>query len=254
VGLTREQAERYARQLKMPEIGAAGQEKLLAAIVLVVGAGGLGSAALTYLAAAGVSNLVLVDGDRVELSNLNRQILHGEADIGRLKVESARDALALINPEVRVEVRAESVTEENVREMIRDCDVVLDCLDNFPTRFLLNDACFREQKPLVSGAVRAFEGQLFTLLPGTDAGCYRCLLAEEPPPPDGLILGATAGFIGTLQALEAVKIITGCGEPLAEEILVGDALHMRFRKLRRRRDPSCPLCGDRPETGGPGGR
>ncbi len=232
----------------MPELGEEGQARLLGAGVFVVGAGGLGSAALLYLAAAGVGRLGIADHDRVERSNLNRQILHAEGDIGRPKIDSAREMLAALNPAVRVEAHPERLSAANIRGKIRGCDLVLDCSDNFPTRFLVNDACFFERKPLVSGAVHAFEGQLFTVIPGDESsGCYRCLVAAPPPPGDGHILGATAGVVGSLQAVEAVKLITGCGEPLAGQLLLYDGLRMRLRTLRRRRDPACRLCGAGPE-------
>jgi sulfur-carrier protein adenylyltransferase/sulfurtransferase len=242
---------RYARHLILPEVGPGGQERLRGARVLLVGAGGLGSPAALYLAAAGVGTLGLVDFDVVDASNLQRQILHGTPDVGRLKLDSARDRLGAVNPHVAVEGHPVRLTSGNAREIVRSYDVVLDGSDNFPTRYLVNDACALEGKPNVYGSVQRFEGQVAVFW--ADRGsCYRCLFREPPPPglvpgcSEAGVLGVVPGIIGTLQALEAIKLLLGAGEPLIDRLLLLDALRMRFRELRLRKDPECPLCGERP--------
>ncbi|MBM3487894.1 MAG: molybdopterin-synthase adenylyltransferase MoeB [Alphaproteobacteria bacterium] len=248
------QLQRYARHIILPEVGGVGQEKLLAGRVLVVGAGGLGAPLLLYLAAAGVGTLGVVDDDVVELSNLQRQVIHATERIGVAKVESARTALAAVNPEVRVRTHRMRLDASNVRALLADYDIIADGSDNFETRFLLNDACHFARKTLVSAAILRFEGQVATFKShlGHDFPCYRCLFREPPPPglvptcSEGGVFGALAGAVGSLQAIEVLKEIMGIGETLAGGLVVYDALTQTFRKMKLRRDPSCPLCGDRP--------
>lgn len=251
------QLERYARHIILAEIGGTGQERLMEASVLVVGAGGLGSPLLLYLAAAGVGRIGIVDDDRVDLSNLQRQVVHTTEQIGTPKVESARDMLARINPEVRIETHALRLDPTNVARLIDAYDIVADGSDNFATRFLLNDACFFAKKPLVSGALLRFEGQLSTYRAYEDGHpCYRCLFPAPPPAgmiptcAEGGVLGAVAGTIGCLQATEVIKEITGIGTGLAGRLLVMDALNAEMRTIILKRDPACPLCGDSPTITG----
>jgi adenylyltransferase/sulfurtransferase len=247
------QLERYARHIVLREVGGAGQAKLLAARVLVIGAGGLGSPLILYLAAAGVGTIGVVDYDRVSLSNLQRQIAHGTSDIGRLKTDSAVDAVGHLNPDIRVVPHAERITATNAPELIGGYDIVADGSDNFATRFLVNDACFFAKKTLVSAAVTQFDGQLATFK-GHDgrSPCYRCLYAEAPPPEDAPncseagILGAAAGVMGTLQALEVLKEIAGVGDSLAGRLMIYDALSANFRTVKVPKDPACALCGSQP--------
>jgi molybdopterin/thiamine biosynthesis adenylyltransferase/rhodanese-related sulfurtransferase len=244
-------SERYSRHLRLPEVGLDGQRRLEAARVLVVGAGGLGSPAAFYLAAAGVGTLRLVDDDVVDRSNLQRQILHTDARIGVPKVESAAVALSALNPRTRIEAMAERITSDNVERVLDGIDVVIDGADNFPVRYLLNDACVKLDKPLVYGAVHRFEGQVSVFDAGRrrgEAPCYRCLF-PEPPPPDAApncseagVLGVLPGVIGMLQATEAIKLILGIGEPLRGRLLQFDALAMRFRETRLAPDRDCVLC------------
>ncbi|MFD0738177.1 molybdopterin-synthase adenylyltransferase MoeB [Lysobacter koreensis] len=243
--------ERYSRHLRLPEVGEAGQRKLQAARVAMVGAGGLGSPAAYYLAAAGVGTLVLADDDVVDRSNLQRQILHTEARIGMPKVESARIALSALNPRVVVEAFGERISAANVERLIEGADVVVDGADNFPARYLLNDACVKLGKPLVYGAVHRFEGQVSVFDAGRRRGvapCYRCLFPQPPPPEaapncaEAGVLGVLPGVIGLLQATEAIKLILGIGDPLAGRLLHFDALAMRFRETRLGADPDCALC------------
>ncbi|MHC4915923.1 MAG: HesA/MoeB/ThiF family protein [Planctomycetota bacterium] len=247
-----EQIERYSRHILLPELGGRGQRKLLDSSAFVIGAGGLGSPALMYLAAAGVGRLGVADGDRVELSNLQRQVIHTTPDLGRPKARSAAETIAAINPDCRVEPLETRLDVDNVRETLRGYDVVLDGSDNFPTRFLVADCCRLEGIPLVSAAVLRFEGQLLTVLPREGASCYRCLFPEPPPPglvpscQEAGVLGAVVGAMGTLQAAEAIKVLTGIGRPLWDRLLVYDALEAHFRTLRRAPDPDCPLCGRSP--------
>ncbi len=253
--VTDAQLERYARHIILDEVGEEGQEALLAARVLVIGAGGLGAPVLQYLAAAGVGTLGVVDDDTVDLSNLQRQIVHTTGRVGRPKVDSAAESLAAINPEVAVVRIEERLTAANAEPLVAGYDIVVDGSDNFATRYLLNDACFFARKPLVSGALLRFEGQVATFRPWRDGDgnpCYRCLFPE--PPPAGLIprceevgiFGAVAGVIGTLQAAEALKLVLGLGEPLTGRMLMYDALGSGFQELKARRDPDCALCGSRP--------
>lgn len=248
---TEEQIERYSRHIILPEVGGAGQKKFLQAKILILGAGGLGSPAALYLAAAGVGTLGIVDSDATDLSNLQRQILHNTKDIGRPKVESAREKLSLLNPDVKLNLYHARLTSENILDILDDYDVVVDGTDNFTTRFLVNDACYIAKKPLVHGAILRFNGQVITLIPG-EGPCYRCIFRE--PPPSGAVpncqqagvLGAVAGVIGTIQAAEALKIVLGKGRLLKERLLIFDALDMTFREVKARKDPHCPLCGDKP--------
>lgn len=258
--LSDEELDRYARHLVLREIGGPGQAKIRAAKVLVVGAGGLGSPVALYLTAAGVGRLGLVDDDAVSLSNLQRQILFRTADVGRPKVEAGREALAALNPHVAVDIHNVRLTEANAMALIGAYDIVADGSDNFPTRFLVNDACFFAKKPLVSAAVTEFEGQLATYkghLPGLP--CYRCLFAEPPPPntvrscSETGVLGAAAGVMGALQALEVLKEIAGLGAGLAGRILTYRALSAEFRTARLPKDPACPLCGSVPTISRPPG-
>lgn len=244
-------SERYSRHLRLPEVGLDGQRKLEAARVLLVGAGGLGSPAAFYLAAAGVGTLRLVDDDVVDRSNLQRQILHTEARIGVAKVESAAAALSALNPRTRIQAVAERITLDNVERLLDGVDVVIDGADNFPARYLLNDACVNLGKPLVYGAVHRFEGQVSVFDAGRQRGiapCYRCLFPEPPPPETAPncsqagVLGVLPGVIGMLQATEAIKLILGIGEPLRGRLLHFDALTMRFRETRLSPDPDCGVC------------
>src|SRR6266581_1561863 len=240
--LSEEQFQRYARHLILDEVGEEGQEKLLQSRVLVVGAGGLGSPMLLYLAAAGVGTIGITDPDRVDLTNLQRQIVHATERVGALKVDSARAALAEVNPGIRVEAHPVRIGQD---------DLVADGSDNFATRYLLTDLCFRLQKPLVAAALSPFEGQISTFRPYLGAGhpCYRCLF-REPPPPDSVprceeagILGAVAGVMGTLQAVEVLKELLGLGDSLDGTLLIYDALRAQFHRIRIAKDPDCPTCG-----------
>jgi adenylyltransferase/sulfurtransferase len=248
-----QQLERYARHIILPELGGKGQEKLINSSVLVIGAGGLGSPLLLYLAAAGIGRIGIVDDDAVDLSNLQRQVIHTTERIGEAKVESARKALESINPEVKVEPHGVRVDAGNVMGLIGKYDLVADGSDNFATRFLLNDACYLAGIPLVSAALLRFEGQVSTFKAHAGAyPCYRCIFPE--PPPDGLIptcaeggvLGAVAGTVGGLQATEVIKELTGIGDSLAGHLLIMDGLSATFRKIVARPDPACPLCGENP--------
>src|SRR5438876_1660798 len=252
VQLSAEELQRYSRHLIMPEVTLDGQRRLKAARVLCIGAGGLGSPAALYLAAAGVGAIGIVDFDDVDLSNLQRQILHGTKDIGRSKLESARDRLRDVNPEIEVELHNCRFSSENAAGLISGCDVVVDGSDNFPTRYLSNDVCVFERKPNVYGSVFRFEGQTTVFAPHLGGPCYRCLF-PEPPPPDSVpncaqagVLGVLPGIIGMLQAIERIKLIVGIGDPLIGRLLHFDALKVKFRELNLRRDPQCPVCGKNP--------
>ncbi len=249
--LTEAQFHRYARHLILDEVGEEGQAKLLAARVLVVGAGGLGSPLLLYLAAAGVGTLGVIDHDRVDLTNLQRQIAHASDRVGMAKVESARQAIAAVNPEIRVEAHEARLEAANAAAIIAGYDLVADGSDNFDTRYLLTDLCHAARKPLVAAALAPFDGQLSTFKPYLGAGhpCYRCLF-REPPPPDLVprcetagILGAVAGVIGTLQAVEVLKEILGIGDSLSGTLLMYDALGTTFHRIGVPKDPHCPTCG-----------
>ena len=245
--LRADQKARYRRHLSLPEVGEAGQARLGSARVLVLGAGGLGSPAALYLAAAGVGTLGIVDSDVVEVSNLQRQVLHRSSDAGRPKTDSARDTLTALNPEVKVVTFQERLSAANVLRIVRDFQVVVDGGDNFPTRYLLNDACVREGIPLVHGSVYRFEGQATTLLPGVGP-CYRCLYPTPPPPElapscaEAGVLGVLPGLIGLVQANEVLKLLLDIGTPLVGRLLTFDALGTRFSELSLRRDPACPTC------------
>jgi molybdopterin-synthase adenylyltransferase len=250
--LSEEQFQRYARHLILDEVGEEGQIGLLASRVLVVGAGGLGSPLLLYLAAAGVGTIGITDADRVDLTNLQRQIVHVTDRVGMLKVDSARAALASVNPGVRVETHPTRLGPENAETLIGGYDLVIDGSDNFDTRYLLNDLCFRLEKPLVAAALSPFEGQISTFKPYLGPGhpCYRCLF-RDPPPPDLVprcetagILGAVAGVLGVLQAVEVLKELLQLGESLDGTLLIYDALRARFHSIRIAKDPECPTCGD----------
>ncbi len=250
-GLTAEELQRYARHLTLPNVGIEGQRRLKAARVLLVGLGGLGSPAALYLAAAGVGTLGLVDSDTVEFSNLQRQVLHSTKDVGRPKVQSARDRIVAANPGVDVTTHDARLTSSNALSILADYDVVVDGSDNFPTRYLVNDACALLGKPDVYGSIHRFEGQV-SVFWAARGPCYRCLYRDPPPPElvpsceEGGVLGVLPGIVGTLQAAEAIKLILGVGEPLVGRLLVLDVLAMRFRELALTKDASCPLCGERP--------
>ena len=248
--LSQEEILRYSRHLIIPDVGLTGQRHLKAAHVLLVGAGGLGSPLALYLAAAGVGHLGLVDFDVVDLSNLQRQVLHGTKDIGRSKLESARDRVADVNPHVELTTYETVLDSSNALEILRDYDIVIDGTDNFPTRYLVNDACVILGKPNVYGSIFRFEGQASVF--ATEQGpCYRCLFPEPPPPgmvpscAEGGVLGVLPGLIGTIQATEAIKLILGIGEPLIGRLLLVDALGARFRTVKLRKNPECPACGTR---------
>ncbi|MFL5576821.1 MAG: molybdopterin-synthase adenylyltransferase MoeB [Gemmatimonadaceae bacterium] len=250
MSLSQSELQRYARHLSLPDVGVEGQEKLRAARVLLVGAGGLGSPVALYLAAAGVGTLGVVDFDRVDVTNLQRQVLHGTGDIGRKKIESARDRLYEVNPHVAVETYDATLTSANALEIVRDYDVVVDGTDNFQTRYLTNDACVILGKPNVYGSVLRFEGQA-SVFAMPDGPCYRCLFREPPPPglvpscAEGGVFGVLPGLVGMVQATETVKLVLGLGEPLVGRLLLVDALRMSFRTIELRRDPECPACGTR---------
>ena len=253
MSLSDEEVERYARHIVLREVGGPGQAKLRAARVLVIGAGGLGSPALLYLAAAGVGTIGIVDFDTVSLSNLQRQIAHATADVGRMKTDSAHDAIRAINPGVTVERHAVRITPDNALDLISRYDIVADGSDNFATRFLVNDACYFAKRILVSAAVTEFDGQLATFKAHDHTGpCYRCLFPEPPPPgtvqscSETGVVGAAAGVMGTLQALEVIKEITGVGESMSGRLLIYEALTTRFRTVTFKPDPACALCGTSP--------
>jgi len=249
--LNQEQYQRYSRHLILPEIGLEGQKKLLAAKVLLIGTGGLGSPLGLYLAAAGVGTLGLVDFDVVDLSNLQRQIIHTNDEIGNLKLDSAEKRIKAMNPDTKVNKYPTQITAENAMDIIKDYDLVIDGTDNFPTRYLVNDACVLLNKTNIYGSIYRFDGQATVFKPH-DGPCYRCLYPEPPPPgmvpscAEGGVLGILPGTIGLIQATEAVKLITDQGAPLIGRLLIYDALQMKFRELKLRKDPSCPLCGDNP--------
>ncbi len=256
--LSDEQRIRYSRHTLLNEVGEAGQIKLLEAKVLLIGAGGLGSPAAMYLAAAGVGTIGIVDFDTVDISNLQRQLLHGNKDVGRPKVESARDRLLDINPDIKVIPHREPITSHNAMEIIRGYDIVLNGSDNFPTRYLVNDACQFLSKPLVDASIFMFEGQATVYQPadegkGIEGGpCYRCLYPDPPPPgevpscAEAGVLGVLPGIVGSIQAIEAIKLILGIGESLVGRLLMIDTLDMTFRTLKVKRNPECPVCGDHP--------
>jgi molybdopterin/thiamine biosynthesis adenylyltransferase/rhodanese-related sulfurtransferase len=252
VALTRDDLSRYSRQLILPEVNGDGQRRIKAARILCIGAGGLGSPAALYLAAAGIGTLGLVDPDRVDASNLQRQILYGTGDVGEAKVEKAKARLLELNQNVEVVVHEARFTSENAAEIIAPYDVIIDGSDNFPTRYLSNDVCVFGRKPNIYGSVFRFEGQASVFAPHLGGPCYRCLFPEPPPPgaapscAEAGVLGVLPGIIGLIQATETLKLIIGAGETLAGRLLHFDALKMKFREFTLRRDPQCPVCGDTP--------
>ena len=251
MAFTNEQLERYSRHIILKEVGAKGQKKLLNASVLIIGAGGLGAPAAMYLAAAGVGTIGIVDADEVDLSNLQRQIIHSTADIGKAKVKSAKETMEAINPDVTVKTYREFVTSENVMELIKDYDFIIDGTDNFPAKFLINDACVMAGKPFSHAGIIRFKGQLMTYGPG-EGPCYRCVF-KNPPPQDAVptckqagVIGAMGGVIGSLQAMEAIKYIIGKGDLLTGRLLTYDALKMEFHTIKLPKDHHCAICGDNP--------
>src|ERR1700726_350802 len=251
VTLCKDEILRYSRHLIMPEVGMAGQQKLKAARVLCIGTGGLGSPLALYLAAAGVGTLGLVDFDVVDYTNLQRQIIHSTADVGRKKLDSAADKLKAINPFIDVQTFDTRLSSENALELFRDFDIIADGTDNFPTRYLVNDACVLTGKPKVYGSIFRFEGQA-SVFAAEDGPCYRCLYPEPPPPglvpscAEGGVLGILPGLVGVMQATEVIKLILGKGEPLIGRLLLIDALSMKFRELKLRKNRDCPVCGTHP--------
>jgi adenylyltransferase/sulfurtransferase len=249
--LREDQIERYSRQIILPNVGGKGQEKLLNAKVLIIGAGGLGSPAALYLASAGIGKIGIVDADKVELNNLQRQIIHSVSDVGRPKVESAKNRISNINQDVEVVPYNIRLKSNNILDIIKDYDIIVDGSDNFPTRYLVNDACILSNRPLSHGGIFRFDGQAMTILPGKSA-CYRCLFPE--PPPSGLVpscqeagvLGVVAGIIGTIQANEVLKYVLGIGELLSGKLLVFSALDSNFRQVKVPKDSKCPVCSDKP--------
>ncbi|GAA1909100.1 adenylyltransferase/sulfurtransferase MoeZ [Nocardioides marmoribigeumensis] len=261
--LSVDEVRRYSRHLIIPDVGMAGQKRLKNAKVLVIGAGGLGSPALLYLAAAGVGTLGIVEFDEVDESNLQRQVIHGQSDIGRPKAESARDSIKEINPLVEVVVHDERLDNDNVLQIFEQYDLIVDGTDNFATRYMVNDAAFFLKKPYVWGSIYRFDGQASVFWPtlevdgqSADAPCYRCLYPEPPPPgmvpscAEGGVLGVLCASIGSIQVNEAIKLLTGIGEPLVGSLMVYDALEMNYRKLKMRKDPGCALCGEHPTVTG----
>src|SRR3989475_5768841 len=250
--LSNDEIRRYSRHLILPEVGLSGQRKICSTSVLCIGAGGLGSPIAMYLAAAGIGKLGIVDFDNVDFSNLQRQILHTDADVGRPKSQSAKETINGINPGVEVVIHNTRLTSENAIEIIKPYDIVVDGTDNFPTRYLTNDACVLLKKPNVYGSIFRFEGQASVFAPHLGGPCYRCLYPEPPPPgmvpscAEGGVLGVLPGIIGCIQATEILKLALGKGSSLIGRLLLFDALEMKFRELKLRRDPECPLCGDKP--------
>jgi adenylyltransferase/sulfurtransferase len=251
IALSHEEVQRYSRHLIMPEVGMAGQKKLKASSVLLIGAGGLGSPLAMYLAAAGVGRIGIVDYDVVDYTNLQRQIIHGTKDVGRLKLESARERILDINPHVQVDLYEVPLTSENALEILAPYDVIIDGTDNFPTRYLTNDACVLLGKPNVYGSIFRFEGQV-SVFYAAEGPCYRCLFPEPPPPglvpscAEGGVLGVLPGTVGAMQATEAVKLLLGIGQPLIGRLLLYDALSMQIDEVRLRKNPNCPVCSENP--------
>lgn len=249
--LTEEEIERYSRHIILPEVGGTGQQKLKESSVLVVGAGGLGSPVILYLTAAGVGRIGVIEDDVVDLTNLQRQILHATPDVGKHKAQSASETMRQINPHVEVDVYRQRLNKDNIFALLDKYDVVVDGVDNFPTRYLLNDACVMKKKTLVEGGILRFMGLIMSIR-GGETACYRCVF-EEPPPPGTVpscaeagILGAVAGVAGTLQATEVLKILTGVGKPLFNRLLQFDAEELRFHEVKAKRNPRCPVCGKNP--------
>ena len=248
--LTKQELNRYSRHLILPEVGIKGQEKIKQGKILIIGAGGLGSPAALYLAAAGVGTIGIVDFDKVEENNLQRQIIHSTKNIGTLKTESAKNTIKELNPNIIINLHNVKLDSKNALEIMKDYDIIVNGADNFPTRYLVNDAAYLLGKPLVDGSILLFDGQATTYLPGN--GCYRCLFPTPPPPgevpscAEAGVLGMLPGMIGTIQATEVVKLILGVGDSLSGRLLLVDALSMEFRTVKLRRNPDCPLCGDNP--------
>lgn len=250
--LTEDQIFRYSRHILLPEVGGVGQKRLLDARVFCVGVGGLGSPIALYLAAAGVGTIGIADSDQVDISNLQRQVLHYTEDIGKPKTHSAQEKLEKLNPDIKIAAYDSLITKDNIRDIVRGYDIVVDGSDNFPTRYLVNDACYFEKKTLVSGAIFQFEGQLSVFKPHSGGACYRCLYPELPP--EGMmpscqeagILGAVAGTVGTLQAIETLKEILEIGDSLNDRLLIFNALKMSFDSVKVNKHPECRLCGDSP--------
>ncbi len=251
MAFTNEQLERYSRHIILQEVGVKGQKKLMNAKVLIIGAGGLGAPAALYLAAAGVGTIGIADADVVDLSNLQRQVIHATSDIGKTKVESAAESMRAINPEITVHTYRQFVSASNIMDLIRDYDFILDGTDNFPAKFLINDACVMAEKPFSHAGIIRFKGQLMTYVPG-EGPCYRCVF-KNPPPKDAVptckqagVIGAMGGVIGSLQAMEAIKYIIGKGDLLTGKLLTYDALKMEFHTIKLPADHSCAICGDHP--------
>jgi molybdopterin/thiamine biosynthesis adenylyltransferase len=251
MNFTDEQVTRYSRHILLPEVGGKGQKKIAQSRILIVGAGGLGSPAALYLAAAGVGTLGLIDSDIVDLSNLQRQVIHQTPDVGRPKVQSAKEKIEALNADVKVVTYEERLVARNALELIRQYDVVIDGVDNFPAKFLINDACFFADKPLVHGGILRFDGRVTTIVPKKSA-CYRCVFKNPPPPglvascQEAGVIGVLAGIIGTIQAPEALKLVLGIGRPLTDRMLDFDARKTAFREIKTKRNPNCPLCGSHP--------
>ena len=252
IDFSNDEIARYSRHLIMPEVTLEGQKRIKAASILCIGAGGLGSPIALYLAAAGVGRLGLVDFDVVDFSNLQRQILHGTDDVGRKKLNSAKDRIKAVNPNVQVDLHDCLFQSENAKELVQNYDIVVDGTDNFPTRYLSNDVCVLTKKPNIYGSIFRFEGQCTVFAPHLGGPCYRCMFPEPPPPgmvpscAEGGVLGVLPGIIGVMQAIEAIKLIIGIGEPLIGRLVSFDALKMRYKEFKIRRDPNCPICGDHP--------
>jgi sulfur-carrier protein adenylyltransferase/sulfurtransferase len=252
IDFSNDEIARYSRHLIMPEVTLDGQKRIKAASVLCIGTGGLGSPIALYLAAAGIGRLGLVDYDVVDFSNLQRQILHGTEDVGRKKLNSARDRIKAINPNVQVDLHDMMFRSENAMQVVRDYDIVIDGTDNFPTRYLSNDVCVLTKKPNIYGSIFRFDGQCTVFAPHLDGPCYRCMFPEPPPPgmvpscAEGGVLGVLPGIIGVMQAIEAIKLIIGIGDSLIGRLVSFDALKLRFKEFKIRKDPNCPICGDHP--------
>jgi sulfur-carrier protein adenylyltransferase/sulfurtransferase len=252
IDFSNDEIARYSRHLIMPEVTLDGQKRIKAASILCIGTGGLGSPVALYLAAAGIGRLGLVDYDIVDFSNLQRQILHGTDDVGRKKLNSAKDRIKAINPNVQVDLHDTLFHSENATELVEDYDIVIDGTDNFPTRYLSNDVCVLSRKPNVYGSIFRFDGQCTVFAPHLGGPCYRCMFPEPPPPgmvpscAEGGVLGVLPGIIGVMQAIEAIKLILGIGDPLIGRLVSFDALKLRFREFKIRKDPNCPICGDHP--------
>jgi adenylyltransferase/sulfurtransferase len=252
IEFSNDEIARYSRHLIMPEVTLEGQKRLKAASILCIGAGGLGSPIALYLAAAGIGRMGLVDPDVVDFSNLQRQILHGTKDVGRKKLNSARDRIREVNPNVQIDLHDTLFTSENAEEIVRDYDIVIDGTDNFPTRYLSNDICVFLKKPNVYGSIFRFDGQCTVFAPHLGGPCYRCMFPEPPPPgmvpscAEGGVLGVLPGIIGVIQAIEAIKLVMGLGESLIGRLIHFDAIKLKFREFKLRRDPKCPVCGDHP--------